>query len=455
MSKIWQGPTGKVVGVGVLALLMLIPLFQVQWLVAERKDLREEAVANIAQGWGGRQVVGGLVLWVPTSRQVTVREGGVEREQVRNSADVVLADEMHGKATLAVQMRRFGIYGTPVYGSDIELRGQFLPRDLRDAQRASEGAWHPDKAELRLLLQDLHGLQEVKEISIDGKPARFTSTADRIGGYSTVAIPVDLVAWEDRPVPFTVHIRLAGTESLQWLPLARSTSVQIEAPWGDPSFIGTTLPMDRTVDAHRFAAHWQMLDINRAYGQYWSGDNKDMRDAVASSSFGVQLYQPVDIYQRNERAGKYGILFVAMTFVAFFLFEVLKQLRVHPVQYLMVGAALATFYVLLLALSEQIGFALAYLVAATAVAVMVGGYASSVLRARRAGLLLGGVMALVYGVLYGLVVAEQLALLMGSVVVVLVVGLLMYLTRKVDWYALSGQPEAQRAAAHAGTMEGS
>lgn len=454
MWKLLQGPTGKVLGVGFLALLMLIPLLHVQWLVAERKGLREEAVANIAQGWGGRQVLGGLVLWVPTTRTVVVKDGDAEREQARTSADVILADALSASATLDVQTRRFGIYGAPVYAATVELHGQFLPSDLADAQRASNGSWQPEKAELRLLVQDLHGLQQVDELTVDGKPVRFTSSTDRIGGLSTVAIPVNVQAWGNQPVPFTVRLRLAGTESLQWLPLARATSVEVAAPWGDPSFVGGTLPAERKVEPTQFSARWKMLDINRSYGQYWSGDGNPVREALTASAFGVQLYQPVDVYQRNERAGKYGILFVALTFVAFFLFEVLKQLRVHPVQYLMVGAALATFYVLLLALSEQIGFGAAYLVAATAVVLMVGGYASSVLRTRRAGMVLGAVMGLVYAVLYGLVAAEQYALLMGAVVIVLVVALLMYLTRKVDWYALAALPESQRAPARAGNMEG-
>ena len=163
-------------------------------------------------------------------------------------------------------------------------------------------------------------------------------------------------------------------------------------------------------DAKGFSAHWHLLDLNRSYGQHWTDATDSMDQALQASAFGVQLYQPVDVYQRNERAGKYGLLFIAMTFVAFFLFEVLKRLRVHPVQYLLVGAALATFYVVLLALSEQMGFGAAYAVAAASVAFIVGGYAMAVLSTRRAGLLLGGVLLLIYAMLYGLIAAEEYAL---------------------------------------------
>jgi inner membrane protein len=191
------------------------------------------------------------------------------------------------------------------------------------------------------------------------------------------------------------------------------------------------LPAQRTVDEKAFSAQWQVLDLNRNYGQHWQeGANAVDPDAAA---FGVNLYQPADLYQQNERAGKYGALFIALTFVAFFLFEVLKKLRVHPVQYLLVGLALTTFYV-----------AFAYLAAAAAVVLLVGGYAAAVLRARRAGMLLGAALALIYALLYGLVVSEQYSLLMGALALLVVVAALMYLTRRVDWYTYA--PTAQSSA---------
>ncbi len=148
------------------------------------------------------------------------------------------------------------------------------------------------------------------------------------------------------------------------------------------------------------------------------------------------MYQPVDAYQRNERAGKYGVLFIALTFAALFLFDVLGRWRVHPVQYLLVGVALCTFYVVLLALSEQVGFGMAYLLAALAVVAIVGGYARAAARGGAAATTLGGLLAFVYALLYGLVISEQYSLLMGALALLAAVAILMYLTRRVDWYAL-------------------
>jgi len=433
MNAWTQTVTAKVLGIGVLALLMTIPLLQVSGLVHERQQLRETAIAQIAQGWGGAQVLGGPVLTVPTLHQVTVADN--QPPQWRAGSESMVADKLTTEVALAVQTRRYGIYDAPVFVATVKLDGSFRAEDLAQFKQASNAQWQGSKAELRLPIGDLRGLQEVSELRINGKPARFDSSADRLVQWPNVVVPIDLDALGNQPIHVEISLKLAGTESLQLLPLARSTDVTMRAPWRDPSFVGAALPLEHQLDAKGFSAHWHLLDLNRSYGQHWTDGGDGMDKSLQASTFGVQLYQPVDVYQRNERAGKYGLLFIAMTFVAFFLFEVLKRLRVHPVQYLLVGAALATFYVVLLALSEQIGFGAAYVVAAAAVVLIIGGYATAVLNARRAGLLLGGVIALIYAMLYGLIAAEQYALLIGALVLLVMVALMMYLTRRIDWYA--------------------
>jgi inner membrane protein len=427
-----QTVTAKVLGVGVLALLMTIPLMQVRGLVRERQQLRTDAIRQIAQGWGGKQVLGGPVLVVPTLRQAT--PAGAVAPQWQAGSESVLADAMKMDVTMTVEKRGYGIYTAPVFVATVKIDGQFRAQDIAQFRHASDAPWQAGKAELRLPVGDLRGLQEVAELRINGQPARFESSTERLGAWPNVVVPIDLDVLGDRPIDVQATLKLAGTEALQLLPLARSTDVTMRAPWNDPSFVGAALPLEHTIDASGFRAHWHLLDLNRSYGQHWT-DGDAMTAALQASTFGVQLYQPVDVYQRNVRAGKYGLLFIAMTFVAFFLFEILKRLRVHPVQYLLVGAALATFYVVLLALSEQIGFGPAYALAAAAVVVLVGGYAMAVLHARRAGLLLGGVLGLIYAMLYGLIAAEQYALLIGALLLLAMVSLMMYLTRRIDWYA--------------------
>lgn len=428
-----QTATAKVIGIGLLALAMLIPLAQVRGLVAERQQMRNQAATQVAQGWGGRQVLGGLVLAVPLHIADEADSRGEPRWHA--GTDIVLPDDMHVDTTMRVEVRQYGIYRVPAFASTVKLEGRFPAQDLAQFRREAVDTWQGQQAELRLLLGDLRGLQGVDDLKINGLPARFRSSAQHLGGLASVVIPIDLDALGDQPIAFSMTLHLAGTGSMAWLPLARTTDVHVQAPWPDPSFIGAALPMERTVTAKGFDAHWRVLDLNRNFGQRWRQGDATVDAALRDATFGVQLYQPVDVYQRNLRAGKYGVLFIGATFVAFFLVEVLRRLRVHPVQYLMIGAALATFYVVLLALSEQIAFAAAYTVAAASVVLIVGGYAAAVLRARRAGLILGGALALVYAILYGLIAAEQYALLIGSFVLLGMVALTMYLTRRIDWYA--------------------
>ena len=425
---IFQSITFKVLGIGVLALLMFIPLVQVEGLIRERNGMREQAVANIAQRWGERQRLGGPMLYIPRRARFESDKGVVVRDDGR---DVVLPERLEIHATLAPEMRRYGIYETPVYTSELKLSGEFADSDLDQLHGAD--AWLWDQAELRIPVTDVRGIRAVSAMKFAGAELRL-GPSGAIGRFGAIAAPVALARRNGATYAFEVTLTLAGTQSLSFLPLARSTEATLASPWRDPEFDGAFLPTSRDVGSQGFQAHWAVLDFNRGFGQHWR-DGAQNGDELAAAAFGVNLYQPSNIYQQNERAGKYGILFVALTFVAFFLFEILRKLRVHPVQYLLIGIALTTFYVVLLALSEQIGFGFAYLAAAAAVVVLVGGYAAAVLRARRAGVMLGAILALVYALLYGLVVSEQYSLLMGALALLGVVAALMYLTRKVDWYA--------------------
>ena len=445
-----QSITFKVLGIGFLALLMLIPLVQVQNLIAERGSLRSQALSDISQRWGAAQNVGGPVLAIPKRVRVPSSNGWVTEEHT----EIVLADRLDIGGMLAPEIRAYGIYSTPVYIAELKISGRFLARDLRALAGPRAGAEETrqieylfDQAELRLPIADVRGIRRISALKLDAGEHAF-GPADGRGAMRAITLPIDLSGWvkssaADEAHAFELNLTLAGSGNLHFLPLARQTQASLAASWPNPGFDGAFLPAQRAVDEKGFSAQWQVLDLNRSYGQHWQESEAGVEPAAAA--FGVNLYQPVDLHQQNERTGKYGVLFVTLTFVAFFLFEVLRKLRVHPVQYLLVGLALTTFYVLLLALSEQIGFAGAYFAAAAAVVVLVGGYAAAVLRARRAGMLLGAALALIYALLYGLVMSEQYSLLMGAIALLVVVAALMYLTRRVDWYTYA--PAAQNASA--------
>jgi len=435
-ARSFHGATFKVLGIALLAFLMLIPLAQVNELIREREGRGWEATQRIAERWGAQQLVGAPVMVVPVQRKVLRdREWTTVEER-----EYVLADRVAIAGTLAPELRSYGLYETPVYTAETKIEGRFDADDVTAlASNGAEPQWQ--RTELRVPIADVRGIRRLSALRFGGRELAFGPSGDGVAGIAAVAAPAPLDPQTlTGTLPFSFTLTLAGTERFSALPLARETDMHVSSPWSDPGFDGAFLPASRRVGASGFEAEWQVLDLNRHLAQHWR--ESESPSALAATAFGLTLAQPANSYQQNVRAGKYGALFIALTFVAFFLFEVLRGLRVHPVQYLLVGLALCTFYVVLLALSEQIGFGAAYALAAAAVVVMVGGYAAAVLATRRAGALLGALLALIYALLYGLVVSEDHALLMGSMALLAAVAALMYLTRRVDWYALG--PAAAR-----------
>ncbi len=424
--------TAKVLGIAALALLMLIPLGQVNSLIAERQARADEAAAQIARRWGAVQHVGGAVLAVPVQRTTMRGERAVRSEEM----EYLLPDRLSMHATLLPELRSYGLYSSVVYTSELKVEGRFALRDLETlAGDGGEPQWQ--RAQLRIPITDVHGIRRASSLHVGDQVVEFMPSDAGVAGMPAIAASVALqaaVGGQDT-LPFSFDMTLAGSEQLALLPLARNTQARIEGAWGDPGFDGAFLPAQRQVDGGHFTADWQVLDLNRSIAQHWR-ESGSARVDLDGSAFGVSLTRPANPYQRNTRAGKYGVMFIALTFAAFFLFEVLRGLRVHPVQYLLVGAALCTFYVVLLAWSEQAGFALAYLMAATVMVLLIGGYAAAVLGQWRSGVLLGTLIAFVYALLYGLVSSEDYALLMGSLALLAMIGALMRLTRKVDWYAM-------------------
>ena len=447
MNLTLSGNVGfKVLGIGVLVLLMLIPLAQVEGLVQERAARAADAARQIALRWGDAQAVAGAVVVVPVQRTIetlapasTAAAGETAARTMRRVEDMhyVLPEELVLHARLQPELRSYGLYTSVVYLAELKVEGHFSGADLAVfARDGGEPQWQ--RAQLRVPIADVHGIRRASPARIGALEREFGPSAGGVAGSAAIMLPFpELARVASQPkLPFSFELTLAGSERLSVVPLARKTTAHIEGAWSDPGFDGDFLPARREVDAAGFNADWQVLDLNRRLPQHWVDDGTATL-AAPGGDFGVSLLRTANPYQRNTRAGKYGVLFVVFTFTAFFLFEVLRGLRLHPLQYLLVGAALCMFYVLLLALSEHVGFAAAYAVAATTIAVVLGGYAASALRQRRIGLGLGGLIGLVYLLLYGLISSEDYALLMGALALLAALAAVMLLTRKVDWYRQS------------------
>ena len=299
-----------------------------------------------------------------------------------------------------------------------------------------------DQAALSIGLSDPKGLATRGSLTWNGRPLTLTPEVADVGLFTTgvqAAVPaLDSLA-AGTEIPFELTLDLNGTRELRFLPAAQETGVTLSSSWPHPSFAGAPLPQSRTTGDAGFTAHWAVTDLGRAYRQQWTSQSMD-REPLAkraqSSAFGVILLQPVDIYQQAERAVKYAVLFVVLTFLVFFLWEVFQATLLHPMQYGFVGFALCLFYLLLVSISEHTGFDTAYIVSSTTATLLIGGYSRAVLKGTRQALSVVASLAGLYGFLYLLLRLEDYALVAGSTAMFVVLAFVMYITRRMDWYNL-------------------
>jgi len=426
--------------IGALVLLLFIPLTLLQGLVSERSALREQAYSKVAEGWGGHLVLGGPVLVVPTESRIS--DG--DKVRIQRSDLYLLPARLDADVALNLQPepRYVGIYAVPVYLSQVRMSGQFDFAALRPYLDRPGVTYRWDQSRLRLPLSQVRSLREVRR-------ARFGDTDVKLGPagpglYQAVEAAIDPAVFaKGAPVAFTFETVLAGSRGFSVIPVGSSTNVSIKSSWPHPAFQGAFLPTTRTITGDGFTAHWQVLELNRAYRQAFFEQEVEAT-AFQLSALGVGLYQAVDVYQRAERATKYALLFIALTFLTFFAWEQVSRTRIHPLQYLLVGLALSVFYLLLIALSEHLSFALAYLMAATALVLLIGIYIAGALGSHTRGLFAGAAMTVVYGLLYVLVLSEDYALLIGAITLFAALAAVMLVTRKIDWYRPRELENAER-----------
>ena len=450
-----SGSTFKLFLIGVLTLLMLIPIAKIYFLLEERQARRDTAVNEITASWGKEQEIVGPVLVVPyryavKTYKTEIVNGRTEKVLVSDTVTArahFLPSKLKIDAKLDPQTRHRSIYKAVVYTGQIALTGEFLPPVFAEfAQKPDEILW--EQATVVVAATDLRGVDTALTLTWDGKlfpltpgcplPGFDTGIAARIGAAFS-ANSTDNSAFDIRSsklaIPFSLTLRLNGSKGIRFAPVGMATEAHIAAAWPDPSFSGAFLPTKSDIANSGFDASWNVSYYGRAYPQKWTENSAPAGERIHESMFGVSLLTMVDQYRTVERALKYAILFIVLAFGGFFLFEVMTRVRIHPVQYVLVGATLCLFYLLLLAISEFAGFGVAYLAGATASALLIGVYIAGILRSGARGgitaLALGGV----YGFLYVVLQLEDYSLLIGSAGLFTVLAAIMLATRKTDWYA--------------------
>lgn len=442
----------KLLVIGSLMLGLMIPLAMIEGVVSERSAYRHQAKSSIAASWTGEQKFLGPLLVVPFSEKQSRKVWDKNLEDYRQEVYyldrrlLILPEALEIDADVATEERSRGIYAIPVYNSALAVRGAFDNRKVLELLKQDDITIAWNEAFVSLIVSDIRGIVMQPLLNWDDKSLEFVSGSglDQHGNGMRAKV-TGLKNTEPVSHIFSFDVHLHGMESLQFSPVGKSTRVNVRSDWLHPSFIGRYLPGERNIDPQGFNASWQVSSFSSDMERVAVMCQQGNCDNYINNTFGVSLLQSVDIYQQAERSVKYAILFISLTFVAFFLFEVMKSLRLHPMQYLLVGCALSVFYLLLVSLSEHIDFGQAYLVASLANAGLIGLYISAVLESRLRAAVFTGLLLLLYSMLYVILCSEDNALLMGSLLIFAILALLMVITRKLDWYRVAEQLASQAA----------
>lgn len=428
-----------------LVVLMFVPLIFIGLVIEERAGYQAEALNEVGGQWGGRQVAVGPVLVVPVDVLVTDEKKEGDRTVTTTRTEtaeplILLPEKLAVTGTLKSEIRSRGIFEVPVYATEFRYAFGF-DRARLDGVLAEKETARWDKARIELHVSNTRALRSEMVLK-SGEAALALEPGSYLPRTSGVHAAVTR---ETAIADLTLTFTLNGSERLFFAPAGRQTDVGLKGDWPHPSFTGAFLPDGREVTEAGFAADWSIPHLARDLPQVVRGASE--LSQIDASTFGLDLYNPVDFYQKVSRAAKYGILFIALTFLTIFLMEGLSRVPVHPAQYVLIGVAQCVFFLLLLSFAEQIGFTWAYLVAGLATILLLGFYALAALKlGRRAGILVS-VLVLLYATLYLILQSTDFAMLAGSILAFLAVALTMYLTRNETWFAERREDEPAPAPA--------
>ncbi len=410
--------------IGIITLLLLIPSAMVEDLIRERRQSQYSAVRDVHSKWGGYQTITGPVLSVQYF--VYYEEDGKTYKTPYYAH--FLPDDLSINGELFTQNLHRGIYDVTVYNSQLDIKGIFPKPDFAALGIAEEYVdW--SSATLNIGVTDMRGIRENiklnwQDAEHDFEPGTIADGVIESGVSSPVFVDSSNTNYE-----FSFKINLNGSQQLHFVPVGKQTAVNLKSKWPNPSFDGAFLPETREVSDSSFNAEWKILHVNRNFPQQWKGDQD-----LNSSAFGLSLLTGVDQYQKSTRSAKYAILIIVLTFLTYFFTEILHKKRIHAVQYLLVGIALCVFYTLLVSISEHLGFTLAYAIASLATVTMVTLYTSAVVKKAKVTLFTGGTLAALYFFVFILLQEQDYALLMGSVGLFIILGLVMYFSKRIKWY---------------------
>ena len=417
--------TVRIFSITILVLLLMIPNSMIRDIIRERQNTSNNAIVEVSDKWGGEQTVVGPVISVP---YLTFKEDKEGKRTYSKYWSHFLPDQLTIDADVTSENRKRGIYEVVVYSSNMTLSGKFKRPDPTTVNLSTEN-FLLDQAILSMGIPDMRGINEKVSVSFNDTVAEFGPGIPTTNVFDE-GISVRMPLGDEEVYDFKIKLDLKGSQLLKFVPIGKETEVNLHSDWPHPSFDGAFLPDNYDVRKDGFNASWKVLDLNRNFPQSWIGT----RVGLYESAFGFKLFMPNDHYQQSMRSAKYAILFISLTFMVFFFMETINKKRIHPIQYILVGLTLSIFFVLLLSLSEFIGFNAAYMVGASATTVLIVIYSSHILSSKKLTVFLMGLLSVMYGFIFIILQLEDTALLVGSIGLFIILSVIMIWSRKVDWY---------------------
>ena len=437
--------TARMLMVGFLTVILLIPLVYIENLITERKSRQESVVNEINQQWGNEVLVYGPILKVPykTYKEKTVTDKITKQIYTETIEEIQYAyffpENLDIKSNINPEMKKRGIYTTAVFQSEMTITGSFIKPDFKEIEVNPESIlWN--KSKIIIQTSNVKGVHQA-DLKVNGSgynlEAKFkesnTFNLERATMYSleTQYLKEDDMLFENN-LSFDLTFDVKGSQDISFIPIGKQTEAQITSNWKTANFFGEFLPYNGDkVTENGFDAKWKILDINRPFSQ----SNFDHLPDLKAFSFGVNFMIPVDEYLQSERSAKYGFLVIALTFLVFFLIQTMSKINIHPFQYLMIGLALTMFYTLLISISEHSTFLKAYLIAGISVVLLITLYSKSILKTLKFPLLIGTSLTALYTFIYVIIQLENYALLVGSIGLFLILAIVMFVSRKINWNA--------------------
>ncbi|MCH2218272.1 MAG: cell envelope integrity protein CreD [Flavobacteriales bacterium] len=438
--------TARMLMIGILILILLIPLSYIEDLIDERMLRQQEVVKEINQKWGEEVLVYGPILKVPYKvYKETLITNPITKEFQKETTETIkfayfFPNKLNIKSTINPNEKVRGIYKTAVYQSTIDIHGSFNQLNFaEEGIKPNAIVW--EKARFIIETSNLKGVNELVSIKINNRNYAFTSKYEKnkLHQYGESFLDLhklesQLLKIEDVPSKstrsFSLSLKINGSKQIRFIPIGKETNVNIVSNWKTANFIGEFLPFnpDKITDGG-FDAQWKILDINRPFSQKSFKGLPDLMDYA----FGVNFMIPVDEYQKSERSVKYGFLVIGLTFLVFFLIQTMSKISIHPFQYLMIGVALTMFYTLLISISEHSSFLKAYFTAGIAVVSLISLYSKSILKNLKFPIFIGVSLTALYTFIFVIIQLENYALLVGSIGLFIILSSVMYASRKIDW----------------------